>query len=122
VSQRILVVEDNEANQLLIGALLRREGFEVVLAENVDAALAHIAEAHFDLVLTDIRLPGRDGLSMAEELRSKPTTSRLPIVALTAHAMQGDEARALAAGCTGYIAKPIDTRRLVGQLREFMAD
>lgn len=121
MSQRILVVEDNEANQLLVSSLLRREGFEVVLAENVDAALAHIAEADFDLVLTDIRLPGRDGLSMAAELRSKPATARLPIVALTAHAMQGDEARALAAGCTGYIAKPIDTRRLVGQIRAFMA-
>jgi CheY-like chemotaxis protein len=73
-----------------------------------------------DLVLMDVQLPGQDGLSLTRELKSRPETSDIRIVALTAHAMLGDSDQALAAGCEGYISKPIDTRAFAGQIRRYL--
>jgi CheY-like chemotaxis protein len=117
----ILVVEDNEANQLLMRAVLEREGYEVRIAGSAPEARDQIQERVPDLILMDVQLPGQDGLSLTVELKSEPETAEVPIVALTAHAMAGDRAHALDMGCAGYISKPIDTRTFGMHVRTFLA-
>jgi len=107
---RILVVDDNRANQELVRVLLESAGQEVVLAASADEALARVRERAPELVLMDIQLPGTDGLELTRRMRALPETRAVPIVALTAYAMKGDERKALDAGCDGYLTKPIDTR------------
>ena len=116
----ILVVEDNETNQMLVRAVLEMHGYRVSVAGSAGEALDALHQERPDLILMDIQLPGQDGLSFTRELKADPTTSDIPIVALTAHAMNGDRDLALEAGCAGYIAKPIDTRTFAGQVREFV--
>ena len=117
--KRILLVEDNAANRKLMGDHLRRVGHEVREVETADEGIALALAERFDLVVMDIQLPGTDGLTATRLLRSNPTTRNLPILAVTAHAMRGDEERILAAGCDGYTAKPIAYKEflaLVAQL------
>jgi len=113
----ILVVEDNPANQMLTTALLNRDGFETEVADCAEDALAAIKARRPDLILMDVQLPGMDGLTFASSLRSVPEAAGVPVVALTSHAMRGDRERAIAAGCVGYLSKPIDTRTLSDELR-----
>ena len=117
----ILIVEDNEANQLLARAVLEREGYEVDVAATPAEALNRLNARVPDLILMDIQLPGQDGLSFTRQLKASALTAAIPVVALTAHAMRGDREESLRAGCAGYIAKPIDTRSLGDQVREFLA-
>ena len=117
---RILVIEDNILNLELVTDLLVDAGYEVVAAGSAEEG---IRRAHTDapaLILMDIALPGMDGLAAARVLKADPATAPVPIVALSAHTMKGDEERARAAGCAGYIAKPIDTRRLASRVRRFL--
>lgn len=116
----ILVVEDNEANQLLARAVLEREGFRIDVASSPDEALDRLRARIPDLILMDIQLPGQDGLSLTRQLKASAHTAGIPVVALTAHAMRGDREESFRAGCVGYIAKPIDTRTLGDQVREFL--
>jgi CheY-like chemotaxis protein len=116
----ILVVEDNPTNQLLTSAVLEREGYQVEVADSSPMALRLLADHKPDLILMDVQLPGLDGLSLARTLMSMTETAAIPIVALTAHAMAGDREQALAAGCAGYITKPIDTRTFGEQVRAFL--
>ena len=116
----ILVVEDNEANQMLARAVLELEGYTVEIAGSAAEAFDVLGERRPDLILMDVQLPGEDGLSATRRLKADPATSPIPVVALTAHAMTGDRDLALSAGCAGYIAKPIDTRTLGAQVREFL--
>ncbi len=117
---RILVVEDNPANQLLAETVLEREGFVVDVAGSAVEAVRRITTNAPDLILMDISLPGQDGLSLTRDLKSDPTTSRIPVVALTAHAMVGDREAALAAGCSGHITKPIDVEKFGDEIRAFL--
>ncbi len=117
---RVLVVEDNAANQLLTCSILEREGFQTDVAESSVEALKVIDEHRPDLILMDLQLPGVDGLTLTRRLKTIPELKEIPIVAVTAHAMIGDRASALAAGCAGYISKPIDTRTLGAQVRAFL--
>jgi len=103
----ILVIEDNSANMTLSIFLLKTEGHSVLTASNAEAGLTLARTEHPDLILMDIQLPGMDGLQATALLRADDTTRQIPIVALTALAMKGDEERILAAGCDGYIAKPM---------------
>ena len=119
-SSLVLIVEDNEANQLLTRSVLEREGYRVEVAGAVDEALMKLAEKLPSFILTDLQLPGRDGLSFTRQLKADPTTANIPVIALTAHAMLGDRESTIAAGCAGYIAKPIDTRKLGEQIREIL--
>jgi CheY-like chemotaxis protein len=116
----ILVVEDNPDNQKLIGLLLKRAGYDTAFAEHAEAAHAAVALHIPDLILMDIQLPGKDGLALTAELRAAFALDGTPVVALTANAMSGDEAKILAV-CDGYIAKPINTRTLADQLLPFLA-
>jgi CheY-like chemotaxis protein len=116
----ILVVEDNEANQLLASSVLEREGYQVELAASSREAVERLTINQPDLILMDVQLPGEDGLGLTRRLKADPKTAMIPIVALTAHAMVGDREVALAAGCAGYIAKPINTRTLGEQIRRYI--
>ena len=117
----VLVVEDNEANQLLARAVLEREGYRVEVASAADEALEKVGEKVPHLILMDLQLPGQDGLSLTRRLKSSPATANIPIIALTAHAMRGDREATIAAGCAGYIAKPIDASTFGDQIREILA-
>ena len=117
---RILIVEDNEANQLLARAVLEMEGFEVDIAGSGPEAREIISGRMPDLILMDIQLPGEDGLSITRTLKANPATGGIPVIALTAHAMLGDKEVALQAGCAGYISKPIDTRTFGLEVRQFL--
>ncbi|HLQ14234.1 MAG TPA: response regulator [Candidatus Eisenbacteria bacterium] len=116
----VLLVEDNEANQLLARSVLEREGYRVEVAGAADEAREKLVERLPNLILMDVQLPGRDGLSLTRELKADPTTKNIPVIALTAHAMTGDREQTIAAGCLGYIAKPIDTRTFGKQIREIL--
>jgi two-component system, cell cycle response regulator DivK len=116
----VLLVEDNETNQMLTMAVLQRDGYRVEVAATADEALAVLKAGKPDLILMDVQLPGKDGLALTRVLKKNPDTASIPVVAMTAHAMSGDEALALAAGCAGYIAKPIDTRSLGDEVRRHL--
>ncbi len=120
-AQLILLVEDNETNQMLTVAVLERDGYRVVVAGNAEEARHQLETETPQLILMDVQLPGEDGLAFTQQLKRNPATSPIPVVAMTAHAMQGDAEMAMKAGCSGYIAKPIDTRALAEQVRRFLA-
>jgi CheY-like chemotaxis protein len=113
-------VEDNEVNQLLTASVLEREGFAVDLARTSTEAMDLLGARTPDIILMDVQLPGMDGLAFTRKLKADPATAQITIVAVTAHAMAGDREQTLAAGCAGYISKPIDTRTFGRQVREFL--
>jgi CheY-like chemotaxis protein len=116
----LLVVEDNATNLLLIRAVLQRGGYRVAAAGSAEEAEQWLANNLPFAILMDIQLPGRDGLSLTTQLKGQERTAMIPIIALTAHAMRADRERALAAGCDGYLAKPIDTRTLVSEIEKII--
>jgi two-component system cell cycle response regulator len=119
---RILVVDDNALNRKLACDLLALEGHELLACEDAPQALALLATGPApDLVLMDISLPGMDGLTLTRQIHADPRFAALPVVAMTAFAMKGDEAKARAAGCSGYITKPIDTRQFPHQVAAALA-
>ena len=118
--ETILVVEDNMLNLELISDLLEVHGYRVLKATAGAEALKQSQSEHPDLILMDIQLPGLDGLTITGILKDDPGTRDIPVIALTAHAMRGDEEKALQAGCNAYISKPIDTRQLPITLRSFL--
>jgi CheY-like chemotaxis protein len=116
----ILVVDDNPSNLKLVAVVLACAGYNVVQAGSAQEAMALIDKSPPALVLVDIQMPVMDGLTFARCLKGSDKTSRIPIVALTALAMKGDQKKALAAGCDGYIAKPIETRKLPEQVASYL--
>jgi CheY-like chemotaxis protein len=122
MAPRVLVVEDNPVNLELVGALLESEGYSVIPAETADVGLRLAATEPPDLVVMDIQLPGMSGYEATRRLKADPATAAIPVVALTAHAMQGEEARAREAGCDAFLTKPIDTKMFRETLRRFLTD
>lgn len=116
----ILVVDDNPTNLKLTAFLLKAEGHEVHTAEDGDKALRLLETLRPDLILMDVQLPGIDGLEVTRRLKANPRLSEVPVIALTAYAMKDDDKRALEAGCTGYISKPIDTRKFPDEIRKYL--
>lgn len=116
----ILVVEDNELNMELATDLLESYGYEVTGAIDGFKALDCVNEVEFDLILLDMQLPMMDGLEVISKLKANPDTAHIPVVALTAHAMHGDEERFIEAGCKGYIAKPIDVHQFKSMVAQFI--
>lgn len=116
----ILIVDDNASNLKLLRVLLETEGYVVRTAEHAYAALRLLRDFHPRLILMDLQLPGMDGLTLTRELKASSETADIAIVAITAYAMKGDEAKALASGCNDYITKPVDTRRLVQQIAQYL--
>jgi len=106
--KRILLIEDNAVNRRLAQFLLKSKGYEVWEATTAPEAFATLKERRPDLILMDIQLPEVDGLTATRHLKADPATQDIPVVAVTSYAMKGDETRALEAGCSGYVTKPID--------------
>jgi two-component system, cell cycle response regulator DivK len=120
-SNTILVVEDNEQNLELVLYLLEEAELPVLVARTAEEARAAWRKQVPGMVLLDMHLPGIDGMSLVRELREDPRTATLPVVAVTAHAMRGDRERFLAGGCTGYIAKPIQSATFVDEVRAYLS-
>jgi CheY-like chemotaxis protein len=112
----VVVVEDNERSRRLVRDLLELQDFVVLDADTAEEGLEHVRRARPDLLLLDIQLPGMDGVAALKVVRADPALADLPVVAVTAYAMRGDEERLLADGFDAYIAKPIDTRAFIPRL------
>ncbi|HYT14100.1 MAG TPA: response regulator [Candidatus Nitrosopolaris sp.] len=119
--QLILVVEDNAANQMLAREVLELAGYEVEVASTASQALDHLKNSKPALILMDVELPGKDGLSLTRLLKSMSPTTAIPVVAMTAHTSLQWRSDALAAGCAGFISKPIDVRTFSARVGEFLA-
>ncbi len=116
----ILIVDDNPVNLKLIRILLAGEGYDVHTATDAEDALRVLQDLRPQMILMDIQLPGIDGLELTRRIKADPMTRDITILGLTAYAMKGDEQKILAAGCDGYIAKPIDTRTLPAVIQRYL--
>ena len=113
----VLVIEDNEINMKLVTAILSREGYRVVGTESAEKGLLLTQSEKPHIVLMDIKLPGMDGLEATRLIKSDPDTAGIPVVALTAHAMESDTERARNAGCDAVITKPIELKTFIAMVR-----
>jgi two-component system cell cycle response regulator DivK len=118
---KILVVEDNETNQKIIVRRLQKRGYDVVIASDGQEGVDQGRSQAPDLILMDMSLPIIDGWEATRQLKAAAETQRIPIIALTAHAMVGDREKALAAGCDDYDVKPIELERLLGKIEALLA-
>ncbi len=117
---RILVVEDNEMNRDMLTRRLERRGYEVAVAVDGGQGLALARSEAPDLILMDMSLPVLDGWEATRQLKAAPETRAIPIIALTAHALATDRAKAEEVGCDGYLAKPCEPRRVVSEVERFL--
>jgi len=117
-AEPILIVDDNTQNLKLVRLLLVSEGYIVQTATDAEIALRVLESFRPRLILMDIQLPGMDGLELTRKLKADPAHRGIVIIALTAYAMKGDKEKTLAAGCDGYVTKPIDTDALAALVRE----
>ncbi len=118
--RRILLVEDNEMNRDMLKRRLERKGYRVAVAVDGRQGLEMAAAEAPDLILMDMSLPEIDGWEAARRLKNDPASARIPLIALTAHAMSGDRERALEAGCDDYDTKPVDLPRLLGKIEALL--
>jgi len=114
--KNILLVEDNEVNRRLAGFLLRSQGYQVHEATTALEAFEMLKNDRPDLIVMDIQLPGMDGLEITRKLKEQPATADIPVIAVTSYAMKGDREKALAAGCAGYVTKPIDKNTFIHEV------
>ena len=114
--KNILLVEDNEVNRRLAGFLLRSHGYQVREATTAAAAFEMVDQERPDLIVMDIQLPGMDGLEITRKLKEQPATADIPVIAVTSYAMKGDREKAFAAGCAGYVTKPIDKNTFIQEV------
>ena len=120
-SVRILLVEDHPLNRELVEAILVRAGYEVLVAPDGETGLTTAHAERPNLILMDLELPGLDGLEVTRRLKADPTMQEIPVLAVTAYAMRGDEQRARAAGCDGYVTKPINRQKLLDAVEYCLA-
>ena len=120
MNKRILVVEDQEDNRQILRDLLGNAGYEMIEAEDGEQALAQAAKHRPDLILMDIQLPLMDGLEATRRLKADPALRAIPVIVATSYALSGDEAKARAAGCDAYVAKPYSPRALLAKMREYL--
>jgi len=120
MSARILLIEDNEQNRYLATFLLEEQGFAVIEAADGPTGLDLASRERFDLILLDIQLPLMNGHAVARALRANPALADVPIVAVTSYAMAGDREQAIAAGCDGYLEKPIDPDTFVSDITRYL--
>ena len=118
---RLLLVEDNEMNRDMLSRRLLKRGYEVLVAEDGGLGVSRAQADRPDLILMDMSLPVLDGWEATRRLKADPATRGIPIIALTAHAMAGDEAKAREAGCDDFDTKPVDFARLLGKIEAFLS-
>jgi CheY-like chemotaxis protein len=118
---RVLVVDDHPMNVDLVSFLLDADGIDHQVAADASQALARLGAFRPDLILMDVQLPGMDGLELTRRLKADPATRDIVVVAFTAYAMKGDEAKMREAGCDGYVSKPIDVATFAGRVRAYAA-
>ena len=119
-SKKVLVIEDNELNMKLIRALLQRGNYQAFEAQDAETGIQMATDHKPDLILMDIQLPGMDGLSATRIIKADPDLQHTVVVALTGYAMPQDHDQALAAGCAGFITKPIDTRSFLDTIAQHL--
>jgi len=117
---KILLVEDNEMNRDMLSRRLERKGFEVVMAVDGLAGVDMASSSNPDIILMDLSLPEIDGWEATRHIKAVPATQNIPVIALTAHAMAGDEQKALDAGCDDYDTKPVNLKRLLEKIGNFL--
>ena len=117
---KILLVEDNEMNRDMLSRRLQKQGYEVVLAENGEDGVTKAQTESPALIIMDMSLPGIDGWEATRRLKATPQTQHIPVIALTAHAMSDDRAKALAAGCDDFDTKPVDLPRLLSKMHALL--
>jgi len=120
MAKTVLIVEDNELNMKLFNDLLDANGFGVLQAFNSEEAFATAKEQHPDLIIMDVQLPEASGLEVTQWLKAEETTKDIPVVAVTALAMKGDEEKVLSVGCDAYIAKPISVHQFLETVKQFL--
>lgn len=118
---KILLVEDNEMNRDMLARRLERKDFEVVIAVDGQSGIDMASSANADIILMDLSLPVIDGWEATRRIKADPVTQAIPVIALTAHAMAGDEQKALEAGCDDYDTKPVNLNRLLGKIDKLLA-
>ena len=118
---KILIIEDTENNRVLLTRRLRPRGYDIITAADAEKGLPLVEGERPDLVLMDVGLPGINGWDATRQLKSNPATKHVPVIALTAHAMDGDREKAMAAGCDEYEIKPIDFNRLFEKIDRLLA-
>lgn len=118
---KILLVEDNEMNRDMLSRRLKRKGYEIIIAVDGGEGIEKAISEKPDLILMDMSLPVIDGWTATQKLKEKDNTKLIPVIALTAHAMQGDYEKALAAGCDDYDTKPIELPRLLAKIESFLS-
>jgi two-component system cell cycle response regulator DivK len=116
----VLVVEDTENNRKILNDLLTNAGFDVIEANDGEKGVAMAIERRPDLILMDIQLPVVDGYEATRRIKANPDLRHIPIIVVTSYALSGDEAKAIAAGCDGYFAKPFSPRVVLAKVREFL--
>jgi two-component system, cell cycle response regulator DivK len=121
MTKRILMVEDTEDNRQILRDLIGITDYELIEAEDGAAGVAAAMAQKPDLILMDIQLPVMDGYEAARRIKADPALRHIPIIAVTSYALSGDEAKARAAGCDGYFAKPFSPRQLLATIHEFLA-
>jgi two-component system cell cycle response regulator DivK len=120
MSKRILVIEDQEDNRQILRDLLTTNGYEPIDAVTGEQGLELAQRERPDLILMDIQLPGLDGYEVTRRIKADPSLRLVPIIAVTSYALSGDEQKAFAAGCDGYVAKPFSPRLLLAKIRTFL--
>lgn len=117
---KVLVIEDNEQNMYLVTFILEKSGYEVIQAQDGQEGIGLADQVKPDIILLDIQLPNMDGYAVAQEIKANPGLDGIPIIAVTSYAMAGDRERIIAAGCEGYIEKPIDPDTFMRQVKQFL--
>jgi two-component system cell cycle response regulator DivK len=120
MSKKILVVEDTEDNRRILRDLLGMAGYEMIEAQDGAEGVAMAAAHRPDLILMDIQMPVMDGHEATRRLKADPVLAAIPVIAVTSYALSGDEDKARAAGCDGYIAKPYSPRQMLAKVREIL--
>jgi two-component system, cell cycle response regulator DivK len=120
MSKRILVIEDQEDNRQIVRDLMTASGYELIEATTGEEGIEAAAREKPDLILMDIQLPGIDGYEVTRRIKANPKLKKIPIIAVTSYALSGDDKKAFAAGCDGYVTKPYSPRLLLAKIREYL--
>ena len=120
MSKRILLIEDQDDNRQIVRDLMAASGYELIEATTGEEGIAAAARERPDLILMDIQLPGIDGYEVTRRIKANPQLKSIPIIAVTSYALSGDDKKAFAAGCDGYVTKPYSPRLLLAKIREYL--